>query len=171
MKTSWTLLIAGCSLAMLMALAAALWMRQSFQRYAAECNCKGPDLLEKESQETIGPRGIDCGEVLIADDPKTATACAMAAQMAGKPFRVRYDLRGFDSVVAVAVVRDVTGIVAIWNYDSDPSGGGRVGGGIIDRRRCPEPVKLETNSKGRISCFQKASATARSIMSPNLEPY
>src|ERR1700730_769825 len=63
----------------------------------------GPDLLETQSKQLAGPHAVDCGKGLVGGDPKTATACALAAQRAGKPFRVRYDMQGIDSSVAVTI--------------------------------------------------------------------
>lgn len=129
------------------------------------------DLLEKRSEKLAGPGAVECGRVGIRADPKAATACALAAQEAGKPFRIRYDLQGIDSAVAVAIVRTPSGKVDALNYDSDPSGGGRRGGGVVYPTSCPEPVHLWVNPSGRINCFQQATSSPKDVMSPNLEPY
>jgi hypothetical protein len=39
-----------------------------------------PDLLESQSKQLAGPRGIDCGRVLTGGVPTTATKCALEAQ-------------------------------------------------------------------------------------------
>ena len=131
----------------------------------------GPDLLEKRSKELAGPNAVDCGRVPIRGNPKTATDCALAAQQAGKPLRVRYDLQGFDSAVAVAIVRTHIGTVGALMYDSDPMGGGGRAREVVYPKRCPEPVHLWVNPSGRINCFQKESSPPRDAMSPNAEPY
>ena len=82
------------------------------------------DLLELQSKNLAGPDAVDCGRVPVGGDPKVATECALAAQTAGKPFRVRYDIRGIDSFIAVAIVRTPIGTVGTLQYDSDPMGGG-----------------------------------------------
>jgi hypothetical protein len=128
------------------------------------------DRLEIESKRLAGPNAIDCGRVGIKGDPKAATQCAVAAQKAAKPFRVRYDLRGIDSSVAVAIVRTPIGTVGTLSYDSDPSGGSHVGEAVYPKK-CPEPVHLWINPSGRINCFQKESSPPKDIMSPNAEPY
>ncbi len=176
MQPSWKSLLVGSSALLLCTLGAIAWMRhlprpQLHPLIFAKPEDQGPDLLERRSKELAGPQGINCGGVPIRGNPKAATACALAAQKAGKPFRVRYDLQGIDSVVAVAIVRTPIGTVGTLNYDSDPSGGGRVGGGVIYPKRCPEPVHLWVNPSGRINCFQQASAPPKDVMSPNLEPY
>ncbi len=130
-----------------------------------------PGDLEVQTSNFAGLGALDCGRVLISGDPKIATECALAAQRAGKPFRVRYDLQGIDSLVAVAIVRTQVGTVETLMWDSDPSGGGRRGPGVVFPKRCPEPVHLWVNPNGRINCFQKESSPPKDVMSPNAEPY
>jgi hypothetical protein len=115
------------------------------------------DKLEIESKRLAGPRAIDCGRVKIKGDPKDATECAIGAQKAAKPFRIRYDLQGIDALVAVAIVRTPSGTVGALTYDSDPSGGGHVGE-VVYPKRCPEPVHLWINPSGRINCFQQETS-------------
>jgi hypothetical protein len=123
-----------------------------------EAASRGPipaeDKLEIESKKLAGPGAIDCGRVKIKGDPKDATECAIGAQKAAKPFRIRYDLQGIDSLVAVAIVRTPSGTVGALTYDGDPSGGGHVGE-VVYPKRCPEPVHLWINPSGRIHCFQQ----------------
>ena len=115
----------------------------------------GPDtdFLDRHSRLLAGPSGIDCGRVSILADPEPATRCALRAQANGKPFHVRYDQMGADSVVALAMVRTPAGSVSVLHYDSDPSGGGRQLHGIIYPTPCPEPVHLWINLKGRVDCL------------------
>jgi hypothetical protein len=130
-----------------------------------------PDLLESQSKQMVGPRGIDCGRVLVGGDPTTATKCALKAQSSKRPFRVRYDLQGIDSSVAVSIVHTPAGNVGVLQYDSDPLGGGGRAHENVYPNRCPEPVHLWVNPSGRINCFQKESSPPRDAMSPNAEPY
>ncbi len=176
MQPSWKSVLIGSSVMVLGTLGAIAWLRHLPRSHLrplvfVEPEDQGPDLLEKQSKQLAGPNSVDCGTVPIRGDPKIATACALAAQKAGKPFRVRYDIQGFDSAVAVAIVRTPIGTVGMLNYDSDPSGRGRLGGGVVYPKRCPEPVHLWVNPSGRINCFQQASAPPKDIMAPNLEPY
>jgi hypothetical protein len=123
-------------------------------------NRSGPptDFLERHSQRMAGPNGIDCGRVLIGGDPTRATKCALRAQAKMTPFRVRYDLRGVDSSVAIAMVRTPAGSLVAMSYDSDPSGGGGRFHGFIFPVPCPEPTHLSVNSKGRVDCFEEKSS-------------
>jgi hypothetical protein len=111
------------------------------------------DFLERHSRLLTGPNGIDCGRVSIRSDPASATKCALRAQAKGKPFRVRYDQMGTDSVAAVAMVRTPAGSLSALDYDSDPSGGGGQLHGLIHPFPCPDPVHLWVNRKGRVDCF------------------
>ena len=129
------------------------------------------DLLELQSKNLAGPEAVDCGRVPVGGDPRVATECALAAQRAGKPFRVRYDIRGIDSFIAVAIVRTPIGTVGTLQYDSDPRGGGGRAHEVVSPKRCPEPVHLWVNPNGRINCFQKESSPPKDVMSPNAEPY
>jgi hypothetical protein len=129
------------------------------------------DLLELQSKNLAGPEAVDCGRVPVGGDPKVATECALAAQRAGKPFRVRYDIRGIDSFIAVAIVRTPIGTVGTLQHDSDPMGGGGRAHEVVSPKRCPEPVHLWVNPNGRINCFQKESSPPKDVMSPNAEPY
>ena len=136
-----------------------------------EASKEAADLLEQQSKQLAGPSAVDCGEVLVGGDPKAATDCALAANKAGNAFRVRYDMRGIDSFVAVAIVRAPSGAVGALQYDSDPMGGGGRAHEMVFPKRCPEPVHLWVNPSGRINCFQKQSSHPRDAMSPNAEPY
>jgi hypothetical protein len=121
------------------------------------------DRLERESKNLAGPSAIDCGRVEISGNPKTATDCALAAQKAGKPFRVRYDLHGVDSEVAVAIVRTPAGIVSTLSYDSL--------GVLVFPKPCPVPVQFSVTRSGRINCFPPDPSKHPDAMSPTAELY
>jgi hypothetical protein len=121
------------------------------------------DPLERESKKLAGPSAMDCGRVEISGNPKTATDCALAAQKAGKPFRIRYELQGVDSEVAVAIVRTPAGIVSTLSYDS-------LGMPVLPRP-CPVPVQFSVTRSGRINCFPPDPSKHPDAMSPTAEPY
>jgi hypothetical protein len=129
-----------------------------------------PGDLELQSKNFAGPAALDCGRVLLNGDPRIATECALAAQKAGKPFRARYDLQGVDSLVAVAIVRNQVGTVQSLMWDSDPSGGGRLGPGIVFSKRCLEPVHLWVDPHGRINCIQEENAPPKDATSSDAAP-
>jgi hypothetical protein len=113
----------------------------------------GPDLLDKRIDQLAGPNAVNCGRVSPRDDPKSETACALAAHKAGKPFRVRYDMQGIDSFVAAAFVRLPDGSVQALNYDSDPFGGGGRAHEMVRVTACPAPIQLHTTPEGHLTCF------------------
>lgn len=131
----------------------------------------GPDLLERQSLRLAGKRAIDCGMVRIGANPKLNTQCALKAQETGRPFRVRYEIRGYDAEVAVSVVRNSDGKLSMMMYDSDISGGGGRGAEDVSTQPCPVPTHLWVNPSGRINCFQQQSSPPPNISSPNSEAY
>jgi len=130
-----------------------------------------PDLLERRTQQLAGPNAVDCGRVTPRAEPKKSTDCALAANQAGKPFRVRYDMQGIDSYVAVAFVRLPDGTVEALNYDSDPMGGGSRAHEVVGIRQCPAPVHLYATPKGHLTCFPPKPPGPRDAMSPTFDPY
>lgn len=129
------------------------------------------DLLDVEINNIAGPEAVNCGHVVINGDVHPATDCALTAQAKGKSFRVRYDLQGIDSHVAVAIVRTPAGVVETLDYDSDPAGGGGWANQVVFPRPCPTPVHLWITPAGRLNCFQQKLSTSRDAMSPTIEPY
>jgi hypothetical protein len=121
----------------------------------------------------MGRHGIDCGTVGIKVDPREATDCALKAQREGRPFRVRYNIRGIDSAVAGGVVRTPSGELYALSFVGNTSGTGATS--LLEqyssKSPCPQPYHLWVNSKGRINCFQPDLSYPTDIMSPNREPY
>jgi hypothetical protein len=121
----------------------------------------------------MGRHGTDCGRVNVNGDPAVATKCALESDSQGKPFRVRYDIMGYDSAVAGGIVRTPNRNFYGLSFDGDPSG---QGGTSLFRQRvtttpCPRPVHLWVNPKGRINCFQQQLSPPAGITAPNFEPY
>ena len=131
------------------------------------------DSMDWHTKWLAGLHGVNCGRVKVRDDPTAATSCALKANADGKPFRVVYNIMGFDAFVAGGVVRTPDGELYGLSFDSDPSGGGGVSllGQRVDMSPCPKPIHLWVNTKGRINCFQQQLARPHDIMSPNFEPY
>jgi hypothetical protein len=145
-------------------------MPQSKNEAASRGHIPAEDKLEIESRRLAGPGAIDWAESRLRAIRKTQQNVQWGAQKAAKPFRIRYDLQGIDSLVAVAIVRTPSGTVGALTYDSDPSGGGQVGEALYPKQ-CPEPVHLWINPSGRINCFQQETSPPKDVMSPNAEPY
>jgi hypothetical protein len=120
--------------------------------------------LEKRSVQLAGPKAVDCGTVALRADPKKATNCALRANKAGKPFRIRYELMGTDSYVARALVRLPDGTVQALSYDSDAAGSGRRRGAeAVSRSQCQTPIHLYTTPNGQLTCVPPKA--------PNGPPY
>lgn len=113
------------------------------------------DAMETGSRKLIGLEATDCGRVQISQSPELANDCALAAFKSGKSFRVRYDLRGIDSVVSEGLLRASDGKIYKMTFDGDPMGGG----GISPTRQrfltipCPEPVKMRLTEDRHLDCF------------------
>jgi hypothetical protein len=131
------------------------------------------DSMDRQSKRLMGRRGVDCGRVKVGSDPKGATDCALNAHVGGNPFRVRYDIMGYDSAVSGGIVRSPDGRLYALSFDGDPSG---QGGTSLFREHvsttaCPQPTHLWVNPKGRINCFQQQLSPPAAITAPNYEPY
>jgi hypothetical protein len=131
------------------------------------------DAMDWQSRSLAGWRSINCGRVEVHGDPTASTECALRAQAEGKPFRVVYNIVGYDSPVAGGIVRTPDGQLYALSFDGDPAGGGGVSllGQQVGKATCPKPTRLWVNPKGRINCFQQKLPPPAGIMSPNFEPY
>jgi hypothetical protein len=131
------------------------------------------DSMDWHSRWLAGRHGINCGRVKVGGDPTAATNCALQADAEGKPFRVVYNIMGYDAPVAGGIVRTPNGELHGLSFDGDPRGGG--GTSLLAQRvntmPCPKPIHLWTNPKGRINCFQQQLSPPANLMSPNFEPY
>lgn len=128
--------------------------------------------MQWKSHYLAGLRSVDCGWVKLREDPSKATACAVDANDKGKPFRVAYQIQGFDAIVAGGIVRTPGGKLLALSYDSCPAG---CGFSFLmqstEVAACPKPYHLYVNPKGRINCFQPQLSDPKDVMSPNVEPY
>jgi hypothetical protein len=134
---------------------------------------KHGDAMDWRGLWLAGTHSINCGRVRIGQNPNQATKCALEANAAGRPFRVRYDIQGWDSSVAGGLVRTNDGHLDALSFDGNPSGGGRtlLLGQTVCVESCPEPTRLYVNPKGRLNCFQAALSYPRGITSANMDPY
>ena len=83
------------------------------------------DAMNWRGRWLVGRHGVNCGRVGVGRDPELATKCGLAAYASGHPFRVRYDIMGYDAPVAGGLVRATDGRLYALSFDGDPSGGGR----------------------------------------------
>ena len=130
------------------------------------------DLMDWEGRYFTGSRGVNCGRVRVGNDATSATQCALKADADGQPFRVAYEIQGYDAIVAGGIVRRPDGRVFALSYDSCPSGCGYdLFEQSVKVTPCPQPYHLYVNPKGRVNCFRPQLSYPESIMSPNSEPY
>jgi len=69
------------------------------------------DVMEWKSRWIAGWGAVNCGTVPIRGNADAATDCALRAFAAHQPFRVRYGLQTFDTVMAVGVAAAPNGRV------------------------------------------------------------
>ena len=131
------------------------------------------DAMDWRGAWLAGRRSVNCGRVRIGQDPGAATQCGLEAHAVGRPFRVRYDIMGWDEPVAGGLVGAADGRLYALSFMGDPGGGGRTSlwGQRVDVQSCPEPKRLYVNPKGRLNCFQAALSPPAGLTSPNMEPY
>lgn len=131
------------------------------------------DAMDWRTRYLAGWRGVNCGRVKIGQDAAPASQCGLKAQSDGRPFRVVYNIQGFDSRVAGAIVRTPDGQLLALSYDSCPSGCGGTSflGQRVSVNLCPKPFHLFLNPKSRLNCYQPQLSGPSNIMSPNIEPY
>ena len=124
------------------------------------------DRMDWESLFLAGFRSVNCGRVGIHGGASVATQCALQADAEGKSFRVVYEIQGYDSIVAGAVVRTHSGRLLFLSYDGMSFLRQRIG-----VTPCPQPYRLYVNPLGRLNCFQENLFHPQNIASPNMEPY
>jgi hypothetical protein len=131
------------------------------------------DSLDWHTRHLVGWHALDCGKVRIRQNPEAVTNCAVKAQAEGRPFKARYQIMGYDSEVAVAIVRTPDGHVSMLSFVGDPTGRSMVSFLRQSTRQidCPEPVHLYVNPKGRINCFHPQLIAPYDITFPNMEAY
>jgi len=102
------------------------------------------DSMDWEGRWLAGRHSVNCGRVEVQGDPTAATECALRAQTEGKPFRVVYNIMGYDAPVAGGIVRTPDGELYGLSFDGDPHGGGGVSlfGQRVSRSTCPKPPHL-----------------------------
>lgn len=168
MKKKW-ILIAVCVVIILFSLLAVGGDDSFGTRFASRFG----DAMDWKSRWLAGNHSVNCGRVEVKGDPTKATKCALQAQAESKPFRVVYDIMGYDAPVAGGIVRTPDGELYALSFDGDPGGGGGVSllGQRVTKSSCPKPTHLWVNPKGRINCFQQQLSPPASLMSPNMEPY
>jgi hypothetical protein len=124
------------------------------------------DAMDWKSHYLAGIYSVNCGRVKIRGDASMATDCALQADAEAKPFRVIYNIQGYDSSVAGGVVRTADGRLLFLSFD-----GFSFLHQHINVTPCPKPYHLCVNPEARVNCFQQQLSYPQNIASPNMEPY
>ena len=109
------------------------------------------DSLDRRARELAGWFSRDCGRLAPEATSKQLNECVQDAFASAKPFRVRYDIRGKDSVVSIALVRTKPG--QLYTLIQDDMSSGTRWRQELTSRRCPEPTVLKQTALGRLTCF------------------
>jgi hypothetical protein len=142
------------------------WVRRAILRAAG-------DAYDWKAWELVGSGAVNCGRVEVGTGSRAANECTMKAFLTGRPFRVRYDLQGYDSDISAGLVRAGDGRMYAISFDGDPWG---KGGTSLFRQQvttteCPQPAILRMSVGNRMTCFSAMPASPMDIMAPNSEPY
>ena len=118
------------------------------------------DILDRNLRKQAGSGALNCGTVSIHGDPRGANSCALAALESGRPFYVRHNLQGLDSMIALGITSRGTGEAYSLQYDSwgwsneglKPSETPIEGHHIL-LTPCPKPVRRREVPDGQLSCL------------------
>ncbi len=112
--------------------------------------CPFIDAIDCVSRDLSGVEAVECGRVRISRNSKNANDCVIRAFNQQKPFRVRYDEQGVDTLAARSIVMTPAGkLIEIgWTSDTwNPSAPGYVG-----QHPCIQPARLRTTPQGELEC-------------------
>jgi hypothetical protein len=106
------------------------------------------DSLARESRALAGLRSTNCGTVPPQDGHPEVTDCAERAFNTGRPFRVRYDTQGIDSLVSVGFVRTTSG--QMFRLIQDDSSYGTEWSLLVRTDECAKPLVLKRTEMRRL---------------------
>jgi len=119
-----------------------------------------PELLDNRLRTIAGPGALDCGRLPLRSKSKGPATCARDAVKTRKPFFVRFDDFGVDSVVASAMAGDARGNVFFIDFDSmgidsdwHPSGATMPDGFHTKVIPCSQPVRVRVTRSQELTCF------------------
>ncbi len=106
--------------------------------------------------ESAGSTAVDCGVVPVSNPSAQSDQCLSDMFNASAPFYVIYEKSGIDSTVADGVSRDGAGVLRLWSYDSNMSGGAGDGAESITARVCTHPSLMNVSAQSvdeKVGCF------------------
>jgi hypothetical protein len=117
--------------------------------------CPFSEAIDCLSRDLSGNEAIDCGRVRLLRNPKNANDCVIKAFNQRKPFRVRYDQQGFDTLAARGIVMTPDGRLIEIGWAGDTwlaSAHTPSDTGYVDQHPCARPARLKTNPQGELEC-------------------
>ena len=108
------------------------------------------DAIDRQSRSLSGCSATNCGHVKPREDPKAGSDCALAAVANNRPFRVRYDSVGIDTLVSVSFVRTSDNRLIRLNQ-FDMSFGDSLSSQNVIVNPCPEPLRM--TKTGYLTCI------------------
>lgn len=117
------------------------------------------DSLDRKARSLSGWNSKNCARVPTIGGHDDVTGCALTAFGDHRPFRVRYDIQGLDSVLSVALVSGKTGEMSMLLIDDFSSG--TKWGQSVQVRACPSPAVLNTTKLGRLTCYPEGETPYR----------
>jgi hypothetical protein len=100
-------------------------------------------VMDQRMETIAGNAALNCGHVRAGENASTAFECARKAIGRRRPFLVRFDYWGTDSLLSDGFAEDGNGNVFLIRFDSLGWGGE----GVLDDRhdfveKCPKPVHI-----------------------------
>ncbi len=110
------------------------------------------DGLDLAMQGMAGPNATSCGAVGVnREDQRQVDARVVRAIFGKQAFTARYYFRGVDSVISGGIAGRPIRPIYVYSYDSDPSGGSRIGE-QIKIVECVAPTISTTPTGQRLTC-------------------
>lgn len=110
-----------------------------------------PNSLGEFAKRLAGASAINCGEVLACSNRGGANACTISAWKNRLPFYVWFWIPGIDSEIAVGYTLNSEGELYSIAYDSDPSGGMRIGSSY-SKQRCQSLSVVDAGGRVEVAC-------------------
>lgn len=96
---------------------------------------------------------LNCGRIGISQNRGAATECALQALINKKPFHVRFDLQGWESVYYFGLAGDHSeNLYTVEDY-SMLADAPQIPGSRIATKPCPKPIKPRVSPGGILTCL------------------
>ncbi len=145
--------ISGPPAMALLGILVAACLSQGCQRFSAK------RMVAIRMAGVAGQGADDCAWTAYDQDRSAQNACALSAFRTNRPFTVRYQIRGKDSVDEVGIARNTHGDVYMLTLESEDAALSRyrqyeTEKGPFPLTKCPTPVNLIPSVSKTLSCFK-----------------